>query len=263
MAASCAGLNRRTDACPQCTAALGGNRRPECRSGLPRRGKNVHPMPCAGNMPSADQASFLFLERSVNRRSLLTSALLALASRHLPLPAWTQSAAASPMWRHGTSPFGPLKYPAGFARFDYVNPNAPKGGAVRQIALGTFDNFNMAVSGVKGLLVAGVDLTHNSLTTSALDEVSSEYMLIAEAVIYPDDCLIGVVSVARAGEMARRQTDHSGRRHLLVPRPQEIQSASRRRFPAASSKPKNRAIAKSPSPSMGPAIASSRKSLGG
>jgi microcin C transport system substrate-binding protein len=144
-------------------------------------------MPCAGNMPSADQASFLFLERSVNRRSLLTTALLALASRHLPLPAWTQSAAASPMWRHGTSPFGPLKYPAGFARFDYVNADAPKGGTVRQIALGTFDNFNMTVSGVKGLLAAGIDLTHSTLTTTALDEVSSEYMLVAEAVLYPDD----------------------------------------------------------------------------
>ncbi len=123
----------------------------------------------------------------MNRRTLLTSALLAVASKQLPLPDWTQAAAASPTWRHGTSPFGPLKYPAGFARFDYVNPNAPKGGAVRQIALGTFDNFNMAVSGVKGLLVAGADLLHNSLTISALDEVSSEYMLIAEAVSYPDD----------------------------------------------------------------------------
>lgn len=123
----------------------------------------------------------------MNRRSLLTSALLALASKQLPLPDWTQAAAASPMWRHGTSPFGSLKYPAGFARFDYVNPNAPKGGAVRQIALGTFDNFNMAVSGMKGLLAAGADLIHNSLTVSALDEVLSEYMLIAEAVSYPED----------------------------------------------------------------------------
>ena len=45
-------------------------------------------------------------------------------------------------WTHGLSLFGELKYPAGFKHFDYVNPDAPKGGTVRQIALGTFDNFN-------------------------------------------------------------------------------------------------------------------------
>jgi len=74
----------------------------------------------------------------MNRRSLLTSAAFALAARQLPLPAWTTGASAqtaSPVWRHGASPFGDLKYPAGFARFDYVNAKAPKGGSARQIAL--------------------------------------------------------------------------------------------------------------------------------
>jgi microcin C transport system substrate-binding protein len=114
--------------------------------------------------------------------------MLALATRQLPLLAWTHSAAsASPLWRHGTSPFGQLKYPAGFRHFDYVNPEAPKGGVVRQAALGTFDNFNMAVAGIKGMLVLGIDLVHNTLMVPALDEVSSEYGMIAEAVSYPDD----------------------------------------------------------------------------
>ena len=93
----------------------------------------------------------------MNRRSLLTSAALALAARRLPLPAWTTSAAAqttSPVWRHGASPFGDLKYPAGFARFDYVNAKAPKGGSARQIALGTFDNFNEVVAGMRGSIAA-------------------------------------------------------------------------------------------------------------
>ena len=36
-------------------------------------------------------------------------------------------------WRHGVSLFGDVKYPAGFKRFDYVNPDAPKGGVARQI----------------------------------------------------------------------------------------------------------------------------------
>ena len=38
--------------------------------------------------------------------------------------------------------FGDVKYPADFKRFDYVNPDAPKGGVVRLFELGTFDNFN-------------------------------------------------------------------------------------------------------------------------
>jgi microcin C transport system substrate-binding protein len=46
-------------------------------------------------------------------------------------------------WRHAVSLFGKLKYPAQFAHFDYVNPQAPKLGAVRQAAFGTYDNFNV------------------------------------------------------------------------------------------------------------------------
>ena len=94
---------------------------------------------------------------------------------------------AEPVWRHGVSLFDSVKYPPGFAHFDYVNPQAPKGGSVRQIALGTFDNFNMVVAGVKGSLSAGIDLIHDTLMASALDEVSTEYGLLAEAVTYPDD----------------------------------------------------------------------------
>ncbi len=83
--------------------------------------------------------------------------------------------------------FGDLKYPAGFKQFDYVNANAPKGGAARQIAYGTFDNFNSVVSGVKGSLAAGIDLIYDTLSVPALDEVSSEYGLLADGISYPDD----------------------------------------------------------------------------
>ena len=44
---------------------------------------------------------------------------------------------------------------ADFKRFDYVNPDAPKGGVARMISIGTFDNFNIAVAGVEGLDRAG------------------------------------------------------------------------------------------------------------
>ena len=66
-------------------------------------------------------------------------------------------------WRHGLSLFGDLKYPAGFKHFDYVNPKAPKGGAVRLGAFGTFDNFNIVVSGVKGTIAAGIELIYDTL----------------------------------------------------------------------------------------------------
>ena len=65
----------------------------------------------------------------MNRRSLLTSALVVLAGQRLPLPDWIGPAAAEGakhVWRHGLAKFGELKYPAGFKQFDYVNPNAPR-----------------------------------------------------------------------------------------------------------------------------------------
>ena len=105
----------------------------------------------------------------------------------LTILATLPSTAAEPVWHHGLSLFGTLKYPAGFPHFDYVNPKAPKGGTVRQIAFGTFDNFNMVVAGVKGSLAAGTDLALDTLMAPALDEVSTEYGLLAEGVSYADD----------------------------------------------------------------------------
>ena len=104
------------------------------------------------------------------------------------LPFWRSPAsAAEPAWRHGLSLFGDVKYPAGFPHFDYVNPRAPKGGSVRQIALGTFDNFNTVVGAIKGSQAVGIELIYDSLMASALDEVSTFYGLLAEAVAYPVD----------------------------------------------------------------------------
>ena len=124
----------------------------------------------------------------MNRRSLLKSALPALAAWRLPLPRWISPAQAEDkVWRHGLSLFGELKYQPGFKMFEYVNAKAPKGGTARQIALGTYDNFNPVIAGVKGSLAAGVDLLYDTLLVASLDEVSSEYGLIAESVSYPED----------------------------------------------------------------------------
>jgi microcin C transport system substrate-binding protein len=124
----------------------------------------------------------------VNRRTLVTSALCALGAGRLPFPAWIGIARAEEkIWRHGISLFDDVKYPPGFKHFDYVNAAAPKGGAVREIAVGTYDNFNYVIAGVKGGLAAGIDLIYETLLVSALDEVSTEYGLLAEAVSHPDD----------------------------------------------------------------------------
>jgi microcin C transport system substrate-binding protein len=128
---------------------------------------------------------------TVSRRSLLrasAAAIVAPAVARLPLiDSALAEGAAEPSWQHGLSLFGEVKYPAGFKHFDYVNPQAPQGGLIRRLAVGTFDNFNVVVSGVKGSLASGTELFMETLTTSALDEVSTDYGLLAEAVSYPDD----------------------------------------------------------------------------
>ena len=43
---------------------------------------------------------------------------------------------------HGVSVFGDLKYGADFTHFDYVNPDAPKGGTLRLWGLDTFETLN-------------------------------------------------------------------------------------------------------------------------
>jgi microcin C transport system substrate-binding protein len=124
----------------------------------------------------------------MDRRSLLGYILLAVAARPRGSSCWISIARADDRnWRHGVSFFDNLKYPAGFRHFEYVNPDSPKGGTAQQIALGTFDNFNSVVAGVKGSLAAGVDLIYETLLVSSLDEVSSGYGLLAEAVSFPPD----------------------------------------------------------------------------
>jgi microcin C transport system substrate-binding protein len=124
----------------------------------------------------------------MNRRSLLGSTLVAVAALPLTWPRQLGATLAHEKnWRHGVSLFGDLKYSAGFGHFEYVNADAPKGGTARQIAFGTFDNFNPVVADVKGSIVAGIDLVYETLLVSSLDEISSGYGLLAEAVSFPAD----------------------------------------------------------------------------
>jgi microcin C transport system substrate-binding protein len=111
----------------------------------------------------------------------LLSSLLAACLASSPV------AAQEARWRHGAGLLEEPKYPADFRQFDYVNPNAPKGGLVRLGAQGTFDSFNIVVAGVKGSPEQGLGLIYETLTTSSFDEPSTSYGLLAEAFSYPDD----------------------------------------------------------------------------
>ena len=132
---------------------------------------------------------------AINRRHLLQSAAFATLAPALGITlgvpaveqALAQSGTGEPAWRHALSLFGDIKYPADFKRFDYVNPDAPKGGIARMISIGTFDNFNIAVMGVKGSIAQAALLVNEALMTKSQDEVVTEYGLLAEAAAHPDD----------------------------------------------------------------------------
>jgi microcin C transport system substrate-binding protein len=132
---------------------------------------------------------------AITRRHLLQGGALATIAPALGaatgLPAFStahaQTSTSEPARRHALSLFGEPKYPADFKRFDYVNPDAPKGGVARQILIGTFDNFNVAVAGVKGSIAVAAGLIYEALTTPSLDEASTEYGALAEAVSHPED----------------------------------------------------------------------------
>lgn len=111
----------------------------------------------------------------------------AIAAVHLVMAAG--AAVAEP--RHGLSSFGDLKYPPDFPHFDYVNPNAPKGGEVRLRDIGSFDNLNPFI--LKGIKLRGVGATalaglpFDTLMTPAGDEPDAVYGLVAEsAEVAPD-----------------------------------------------------------------------------
>ena len=114
-------------------------------------------------------------------RSLSILAALAVAALLSVAPTLAQEK----VWHHAGSLIGEPKYPEGFAKFDYVNPDAPVGGEVRLSTDGTFDTFNPILP--QGATASGLGLVFETLTTSSLDEISTEYGALAEAFSYPDD----------------------------------------------------------------------------
>ncbi len=92
--------------------------------------------------------------------------------------------------QHGLELYGVPKYPADFKHFDYVNPDAPKGGTFRVGVVGTFDSLNPFI--IKGVPAAGMTILHPSYLYATLmdrsyDEPSSAYGYIAETVEIAED----------------------------------------------------------------------------
>ncbi|MCC2110742.1 MAG: ABC transporter substrate-binding protein [Hyphomicrobiales bacterium] len=131
-----------------------------------------------------------------DRRTILKLAVSAASvagAAMLPALARISAARAEQAVRHGLSVFGELKYPANFARFDYVDPGAKKGGklaytasdwAFNQNAL-TFNTLNGYV--LKGDAPPRLELLFDSLMVRALDEPDAVYGQLAESVAISDD----------------------------------------------------------------------------
>ncbi|HOB60880.1 MAG TPA: extracellular solute-binding protein [Candidatus Competibacteraceae bacterium] len=118
------------------------------------------------------------MRRAKYRIPLWLSAALWLWAGLLAIPA-----VAAPA--HGIALHGQPKYGPDFPHFDYVNPNAPKGGEARFAAIGSFDTFNPF--NIKGQAVTGIGPLFETLLTDSKDEPFSEYGLIAESVDVPED----------------------------------------------------------------------------
>ncbi len=103
------------------------------------------------------------------RRSFLLGVALLLAAGR----------AAKAAVSYGMSLYGDFKYPPDFKHYDYVNPDAPKGGTMKMESIGTFDTLNPFV--IKGVPAAGIGAIFDTLMTRSDDEPATDYPLIAES----------------------------------------------------------------------------------
>jgi microcin C transport system substrate-binding protein len=131
---------------------------------------------------------------AINRRDALVLGAGAVATVMVPFPLLPPARAQEEAERHGMSAFGDLKYPPDFKHFDYVNPDAPKGGMFSQISptrqfnqnFFTFNSLNAFI--LKGDAAQGIDLTFATLMgpatlfTPTHDEPDAIYGLTARAV---------------------------------------------------------------------------------
>lgn len=86
---------------------------------------------------------------------------------------------------HGLAMHGDVKYGADFTHFEYVNPEAPKGGVLKQATFGGFDTFNPF--SVKGTPAPGTGYLFDTLMVESSDEPFSQYGLLAQSIELPED----------------------------------------------------------------------------
>ena len=115
----------------------------------------------------------------------MTLLRLALAIVLAGLSSVTAGAQDAPVRHHALSLTGEPKYKDGFTHFDYVNPDAPKGGLVRMADIGGFDSLNPVL--YRGEAAGGLGLVFENLMADSLEESSTSYGLIAEWASYPAD----------------------------------------------------------------------------
>ncbi len=113
-----------------------------------------------------------------------TDALPVKAGRITPASITTPAIPSLPR-KHALSLIGKPSYPPGFKHFNYVNPDAPKGGNIRLGAQGSFDTLN--IFNGKGVTPSGIGLIYDSLMDQSLDQPSTSYCLLCEWVSYPKD----------------------------------------------------------------------------
>ncbi|GLQ05421.1 extracellular solute-binding protein [Sneathiella chinensis] len=131
-------------------------------------------------------------KRLKNTRWLGSLAVAVCLLTAAPLTLAPAAAAAAGIEVHGLSSFGDLKYPAGFQHFDYVNPEAPKGGQITLRNLNSFDSVNpFILKGTTEILNGdrGGDLsfTYATLMTRSFDEPDAVYPLVAEKALLDED----------------------------------------------------------------------------
>ena len=92
--------------------------------------------------------------------------------------------------KHGVSYFGDFKYPPGFEHFDYVNPDAPKGGTLVRTIGASFNNFTPFIAkgvGAPGITVIGEQIVYDSLMRPSAGEIGVYYGNLAECIAVNDD----------------------------------------------------------------------------
>ena len=120
----------------------------------------------------------------LSRRRFVQASAITAASSMAPFSPLMRSAAAQEA-AHGLSLFGDLKYGPEFAHFDYVAPNAPKGGVLHLATVDTFSTLNPFT--LKGVSAAGAGLPFESLLEGSADEADASYGLIAAGVVLAPD----------------------------------------------------------------------------